>query len=70
MRLILFSNETKKVADETRQSLFHRAEHSRENSKINLYMFFFVNEDVNVIILFNLHDLLDNHGKEEEKATR
>lgn len=73
MRLILFSNETKKVADETRQSLFHKAEHSRENSEnlqINLCMFFFVNEDVNVIILFNLHDLLDNHGKEEEKATR
>lgn len=33
-------------------------------------MFFFVNEDVNVIILFNLHDLLDNHGIEGEKATR
>lgn len=43
---------------------------TQKTSKINLYMFFFVNEDVNVIILFNLHDLLDNHGKEEEKATR
>lgn len=30
-------------------------------------MFFFVNEDVNVIILFNLHDLLDNHGIEGER---
>lgn len=46
-------------------------EKTQKTSKINLYiMFFFVNEDVNVIILFNLHDLLDNHGKEEEKATR
>lgn len=33
-------------------------------------MFFFVNEDVNVIILFNLYDLLDNYGKEEEKVIR
>lgn len=33
-------------------------------------MFFFVNEDVNVIILFNLYDLLDNNGKEEEKVIR
>lgn len=33
-------------------------------------MFFFVNEYVNVIILFNLYDLLDNYGKEEEKVIR
>lgn len=33
-------------------------------------MFFFVNEDVNVVILFNLYDLLDNNGKEEEKVIR
>lgn len=33
-------------------------------------MFFFVNEDVNVVILFNLYDLLDNYGKEEEKVIR
>lgn len=33
-------------------------------------MFFFVNEDVNVIIVFNLYDLLDNYGKEEEKVIR
>lgn len=33
-------------------------------------MFFFVNEDVNVIIVFSLYDLLDNYGKEEEKVIR
>lgn len=42
-------------------------EKTQKTSKINLYMFFFVSEDVNVIILFNLHDLLDNHGKQQDR---